>query len=89
METGNEISTIECEEPVSVRVTTVARELVMYKLEALGIQEVKWDKGGIVRARDYILSMEKVTKSSIWNKTFVQHRILTPVKTAESVSDRT
>jgi hypothetical protein len=59
----------------------------MYKLEALGIQEVKWDKGGIVRARDYILFMEKGTKSSIWNRTFAQHRILTPVKTVESVSD--
>jgi len=54
----------------------------------VGIQEVKWDKGGIVRAKDYTLSMEKGTKSSIWNRTFVQHETLTPVKTAESVSDR-
>ena len=60
----------------------------MYKLEVVGIQEVKWDKGGIVRARDYILSTEKGTRSSIGNRTFVQHRILTPVKTAQSVSDR-
>jgi len=67
---------------------TVARELVMYKLEVVGIQEVKWNKRGIVRAWDYILSMEKGTKSSIGNRTFVQHRILTPVKTVESVSDR-
>jgi hypothetical protein len=44
--------------------------------------------GGIVRARDYILSMEKGTKSSIGNRTFVQHRILAPVKTVESVSYR-
>jgi len=50
---------------------TVARELAMYKLEIVDIQEVKWDKGGIVRAIDYILSMEKGTKSSIWNRNFV------------------
>jgi len=67
---------------------TVARELAMYKLEVVGIQEVKWNKGGIVRARDYILSMEKGTKSSIGNRTFVQNRILTPLKTVQSVSDR-
>ena len=60
----------------------------MYKLEGVGIQEVKWDKGGIVRARDYILSKEKGTISSIGNRTFVQHRIITPVKTGESVSER-
>ena len=44
---------------------TVARELAMYKLEVVGIQEVGWDKTGIVRARDYILSTEKGTKSSV------------------------
>ena len=29
-----------------VRVTTVARELVRYKLDLVGVQEVRWDKGG-------------------------------------------
>jgi len=33
--------------------TTVARELVTYKLEVMGVQEIWWDKGGKVRARDY------------------------------------
>jgi len=51
---------------------TVARELAMYKLEVVGIQEVGWDKTGIVRARDYILSTEKGTKSSTGNRTYVQ-----------------
>ena len=33
--------------------TTVARELVTYKLEVMGVQEIWCDKGGKVRARDY------------------------------------
>jgi len=31
----------------------VARELERYKLDLVGVQEVKWDKGGAVRAGDY------------------------------------
>ena len=30
-----------------------ARELVRYKLDLVGVQEVRWDKGGTVRAGDY------------------------------------
>ena len=33
--------------------TTVARELVKYKFDLVGVQEVRWDKGGTVRAGDY------------------------------------
>jgi hypothetical protein len=29
---------------------TVARELARYKLDSLGVQEVRWYKGGSVRA---------------------------------------
>jgi hypothetical protein len=32
---------------------TVARELGRYKLDLVGVQEVRWDKGGTVRAGDY------------------------------------
>jgi exonuclease III len=32
---------------------TVARELASYKLDLVGVQEVRWDKGGRVRAGDY------------------------------------
>jgi len=31
----------------------VARELATYKSEIMGVQEIWWDKGGRVRARDY------------------------------------
>jgi hypothetical protein len=32
--------------------TTVARELARNKLDLVGAQEVRWDKGGTVRAGD-------------------------------------
>jgi exonuclease III len=32
---------------------TVARELGKYKLDLLGVQEVRWDKGGTEWAEDY------------------------------------
>jgi exonuclease III len=31
----------------------VARELGKYKLDLVGVQEVRWDKGGTERAEDY------------------------------------
>jgi len=36
--------------PVSL--TTLARELARYKLSLVGVQ-VRWDKGGTIRALDY------------------------------------
>jgi len=30
-----------------------ARELARYKLDVVGVQEVRWNKGGTVRAGDY------------------------------------
>ena len=35
--------------------TTVARELARYKFDLVSVQEVRWDKGGTVRAGDYNL----------------------------------
>jgi len=34
--------------------TAAARELTRYKLDLVGVQEVRWDKGDTVRAGDYI-----------------------------------
>jgi len=42
--------------------STAARELARYKSDLVGVQEVRWDKGGTVRAGDEIFSMEKETK---------------------------
>jgi hypothetical protein len=32
---------------------TVVRELARYKLDLVGVQEVRWDRGGTARAGDY------------------------------------
>jgi len=39
--------------------TTLARELARYKLDLIGVKEVRWDKGGTVRAGDYIFFLWK------------------------------
>jgi exonuclease III len=33
--------------------TTAARELARFKLDLVGVEEVKWEKRGMVRAGDY------------------------------------
>jgi hypothetical protein len=42
--------------------TTAARKSARYTLDLVGVQEVRWDKGGKVKAGDYIFSLEKETK---------------------------
>ena len=37
-----------------MELTAAARELARYKLDSVGVQEVRWDKGGTGRAGDYI-----------------------------------
>ena len=39
-----------------------ARELARYKVDLVGVQEVRWDNGGKLRAGDYKFSMQKETK---------------------------
>jgi len=68
--------------------TTIAKELEIYKLPLMGVQMFRWDKGGTVKVGDYIFSMEMKRKSSIRSKIFVHRRIVPAVKTAEFVSDR-
>ena len=44
-------------------------ELARYKLYLLGVPEVRWDKGGTVRAGDYtFFSMEKEKKIINWEQ---------------------
>jgi len=38
---------------MSSSLTTAATELAKYKLDLADVQEVRWDKGGMVRARGY------------------------------------
>jgi len=58
--------------------TTVSRVLPRCKLYLVGVREVRWVKGGTVRAGDYIFSMENETKIINFKQDFLY--------TAESVS---
>jgi hypothetical protein len=37
----------------------------------MGVQEVRWDKGGTVRAGNYLFNMGKEKKIISWEKDFV------------------
>jgi len=69
--------------------TRVARELARYKIDLVGVQEVRWDKGGNVRAGDYINFYGKGKENHQLGIGFlVDHRTASAVKTVEFVSDR-
>jgi len=53
----------------------VAWEFARYKLDLVCVQEVWWNKGGILRAGNYIL-LKRKRKSSTRNRIFLYHRIL-------------
>jgi len=50
--------------------TAAARELARYKLYLVGVQEVRWDRGGTVRVGDCSFCMEKETKIINWVQDF-------------------
>jgi exonuclease III len=39
--------------------TATARELARYKLDLVGVQEVRWGKGGMLRAGEYSFFYER------------------------------
>jgi hypothetical protein len=49
--------------------TAAAGELARYKLDLVGLQEVRWDKRGTEQG-DIIYSMEEETKIINWKKDF-------------------
>jgi len=60
--------------------TTAARELVRYKLEFVGVQEVRWDKGGTVRAGDYNFFNGKGNENhQVGTRFFAHHQIISSV----------
>jgi len=70
--------------------TAAARELEVYKLDLVGVQEVKWDKEGTVRAGYYNFFYGSGNKNlqSGTGFFFVHHRIISAVKRVEFISDR-
>jgi len=65
-----------------------ARELARNKLDVVGVQEVRWDKGGTVRAGDYNFFYGKGMKIISWERAFFVHRrIVSAEHRVEFVSD--
>jgi len=69
--------------------TAAARELAGYKLDLVGVQEVRWGKGCMVRAADFNFFYERVNENhKLGTRVFVHHRKVSAVKGVEIVSDR-
>jgi hypothetical protein len=67
----------------------VARELGKYKLDLVGVQEVRWDKGGTERAEDYTFFYGVRNEDhQLGTGFFVHKRIISAVRRVEFVSDR-
>jgi len=55
----------------------------------MGVQEVRWNREGTVRAGDYNFFNGKVNENhQLGTRFFVRHRIVSAVKGAEFLSDR-
>ena len=70
-------------------IKAAARELARYKLDVVGVQEVRWDKGGTERAGDYNFFYGKGNENhQLGTGFFVHHRIVSAVNRVEFVSGR-
>ena len=61
--------------------------LFTYKLDLVGVQEVRWERGGTVKAGNYIFFYRK-ENHQLGTEFFVHHRVISEVKRVEFVSDR-
>jgi hypothetical protein len=69
--------------------TAAARELARYKLYVLGVQGVRWDKGGRLRAGDYIFFYGKEKENhQLGTAFYVDRRMISAVKRVEFLKNR-
>ena len=69
--------------------TAAARELARYKLDLVGVQEVRWDRGSTVKLGYYNFFYGKGNeKHELGSRFFIHHRIVSPVMSGEFVTDR-
>jgi hypothetical protein len=67
----------------------VGEEISKYKLDLLGVQEVRWDGCGTERAGEYTYFYGKGNEYDELSTGFFEHkRIISSVKKIEFVSDR-
>jgi hypothetical protein len=70
-------------------VTTAARDLARYKLDLVGAQNFKWDKGGMVRAGiTFFFHGKRYEIHHLVTQYFVPHRRVSADKGVEFVRDR-
>jgi hypothetical protein len=68
---------------------TVSRELSKYKLDFVGVQEVRWEGSGTEPAGEYTFFNSKGYENhELGTGFFVHKRIISEVKMVELVSDR-
>jgi len=72
----------------SGELTTVAWELLRYKLDFVGVQEVSRDKGDNVRAGDYKFFCEKENENQQLETEYLHDRIISAVQRVGFASDR-
>jgi exonuclease III len=67
----------------------VGEDISKYKLDLVGVQEVRWDGGGTERAGEYTFFYGKGNENHEFGTvSFVHKRIISAVKKVELVSDR-
>jgi hypothetical protein len=82
---------VECQETIQGRFTyCTARKLARYKLDLVGVQKLRWDKGGTIRAGDYNFFFYSRGNENhpMGTGFFVHHGMVTAVKRLEFVSYR-
>jgi exonuclease III len=68
---------------------TVAKEISKYKLDLVGVQEVRWDRGGTEPAGKYTFFYGRGNENhQLGTSIFVHKRIISAVKMVKSVSNR-